>query len=114
MDCSPENIRHGQAKVFLKRLAANHGADHSESNHLGPQYLWTKALQKDAADDNKEISQGVEICEPLNHGGHIGDRKHEAGEKDRWEIEKECAHHRLLLGLTYCRNGSPIPGVVIR
>ena len=48
--------------------------DEQQRHHLLPEDRDADALQKDAADDDHEIPQGIEICEDLDDLRHVGDR----------------------------------------
>src|SRR3546814_5611209 len=52
----------------------------------------------------EEVAQRLQVGEPLDYLGHVGDREHESGEQHGREVEEERAHHRLLLRLAHSRD----------
>ncbi|VBB43798.1 hypothetical protein TRIP_B320016 [uncultured Desulfatiglans sp.] len=72
-------------------------AQKRQGGELGPKRLEAGPLEEDAADDDQEIPERVEVGEPLHGQGHVGDGEDEPAQHEERDHEEEGGHHGLLL-----------------
>ncbi len=73
-----------------------------EQRHRGkvrPEHLKPDPFEENSANDNEEITQGINESKPLQELRHSRDRESEAGENIERVHEKEVESECLLLGL---------------
>lgn len=72
-------------------------AQKRQGQHLGPQDFKPHPFQKGPPDDDKKISQGIDICKILKPLRHILQRESKAGKNKRRIHEEEGGDLGLLL-----------------
>src|SRR5574340_114719 len=69
-------------------------AQDRERGELRPQHVDAAALEEYPANDHEEVAQWIDERDPLRRLRHVGDRKHEAGQQHRGQVEEERRHQR--------------------
>lgn len=100
---------HQRLVETFHRQGQQHDAQAAQGRQLGPEDIEPDALEKDAPDDHDVVAQRVEVCQPLNRFGHVGDGKGETGQQHGGKDDEEGGHHGLLLGLADRGDQQPGP-----